>query len=91
MAIRWTKKALADLQRLHGFLAPGDPAAALRAVRKIIAGVRQLAAHPRLGPRLPQFKSREVRKLIIGDCELRYEVADTDLNLLRLWHVREDR
>jgi hypothetical protein len=32
-----------------------------------------------------------VRRILVGDYEIRYEVADTDIIILRIFHVREDR
>ncbi len=57
----------------------------------ILAGVRRLAGHPRLGRRLSQHDDREVRSIVIGDYEVRYELKAKDLIILRVWHVREDR
>ena len=91
MALRWTSKAHGDLARIHAFLAPVDPAAASRAVQAVLAAVRHLARFPRLGVRLAEFDPREVRRLVVRDYELRYEVRGSDLFILRLWHVLEDR
>jgi plasmid stabilization system protein ParE len=91
MALRWTSKANLDLARLHAFLAPVNPAAAAATVELLLAGVRRIAAHPRLGARLTEFSPREVRRLVVGDYEVRYELRDDDLFVLRLWHVREER
>ncbi len=91
MSLRWTSKAQGDLARIHGFLSHANPGAAARAVDLILAGVRRLAAHPRLGSRLVEFQPREVRRIILGDYEVRYEITDRDLFVLRVWHLREDR
>lgn len=91
MGLRWTTSASRDLVRLHAFLAPVDLPAATRAVKRIIGGVKHIARHPRIGLRLDEFTPHEVRKLIVGDYEIRYEVARTDLFILRIWHVFEDR
>ncbi len=40
---------------------------------------------------LDGYSSREVRSLIIGDYEVRYEIAGNELLILRIWHAREDR
>ncbi len=45
----WTPRALADLARLHRFLAPKNPDAARRALRAIRDGLRLLEAHPEAG------------------------------------------
>ncbi|HUQ05075.1 MAG TPA: type II toxin-antitoxin system RelE/ParE family toxin [Kofleriaceae bacterium] len=91
MALRWTATANRDLVRLHAFLAPADQRAATRAVRRILSGVKHIARHPRIGVRLAEYDPREVRSLIIGDHELRYEVRDDLLAILRIWHAHEDR
>jgi plasmid stabilization system protein ParE len=91
VALRWTSKAHADLVRLHEFLRPVDPTAAARIVRHLVAGVKRVPAHPRLGFRLPQFAPREVRRVLVGDYEIRYELTETDVYVLRIFHTREDR
>ena len=91
MAVRWTTAAHRDLERLHAFLAPVNPPAAIRAVRLILAGVRRLAANPRLGAAMAEFAPREVRRLIVSDFEVRYELQEDTLFVLRVWHVREER
>lgn len=91
MALRWSSSANRDLVRLHGFLAGVDRRAAVRAVQRLITGAKHMARHPRIGARLGEFDPREVRKLIVGDYEMRYEVRDDELIVLRIWHVYEDR
>ena len=91
MALKWTSKAHADLVRLHEFLRPVNPIAAGRVVRQLVAGIRRIPAHPRLGVRLSEFNPREVRKILIGDYEVRYTVLEADVFVLRIFHTREDR
>ena len=91
MALKWTSKAYSDLVRLHEFLNPVDSRAALRVVRQLVAGAKRIPAHPRLGVRMPEFDPREVRKVLVGDYEIRYEVTDIDVFVLRIFHTREDR
>jgi plasmid stabilization system protein ParE len=91
MALRWTTSARADLVRLHEFLQPINPRAAALAVRHIVAGARRIPRRSRLGQRLREFTGREVRRLLIGEYELRYELAGRDVFVLRIFHTREDR
>jgi hypothetical protein len=44
-----------------------------------------------IGQRLPGFKERDVRRLLIDDYELRYELRHADIYVLRIFHTREDR
>ena len=58
----WTPRALADLDRLHRFLAERDRDAARRAVRAIRDGLRPIGAHPEAGRPVdgmdPAFRER---------------------------------
>ncbi|MSQ64389.1 MAG: type II toxin-antitoxin system RelE/ParE family toxin [Betaproteobacteria bacterium] len=91
MALRWTTSARADLVRLHEFLQPINPRPGALAVRHIVAGARRIPGRPRLGQGLREFTGREVRRLLIGEYELRYELAGRDVFVLRIFHTREDR
>jgi plasmid stabilization system protein ParE len=91
VALRWTSKAHSDLVRLYEFLLPVNPAAAARAARQLVAGAKRIPVHPRLGVRLPEFAPREVRRVFVGDYEIRYELTDRDVLVLRIFHTREDR
>ena len=63
----------------------------MRAVRQLVAGAKRIPAHPRLGVRLPEFLPREVRRVVVGDYEIRYELTESDVFILRIFHTREDR
>jgi plasmid stabilization system protein ParE len=89
--IRWTAKALDDLARLHEFLRAVNPAAAVKAVEMLTTGPERLIEHPRFGEAVRRYAPREVRRLLIGRYEMRYEIVGEDIYLLRIWHMREDR
>ena len=91
MSLKWTTSAERDLVRLHAFLASVNPRAAAQVVQQLVAGAEQLLTYPHLGVPLEEFVPRDVRRVIIGDYEMRYELADTEIYILRLWHSREDR
>jgi hypothetical protein len=50
-----------------------------------------LLVNPRIGERLEEFEPRDVRRILIGHYELRYEIQSSTIYLLRLWHTREYR
>ncbi|MDP2826057.1 MAG: type II toxin-antitoxin system RelE/ParE family toxin [Sulfuritalea sp.] len=91
MRLQWTGKAMSDLARLHEFLAAVNKAAAARAVQALVAAPTQLLEYPGIGERLEEFEPREVRRLLVGKYELRYELQEESIYVLRLWHTREDR
>jgi plasmid stabilization system protein ParE len=91
MELKWTSKALSDLARLYDFLASIDKHAAARTVQSLTAAPIRLLEHPRLGEKLEEFEPREVRRIVVGHYEIRYEIQESTIYLLRLWHTREDR
>ncbi|HEY3798777.1 MAG TPA: type II toxin-antitoxin system RelE/ParE family toxin [Caulobacteraceae bacterium] len=91
MRLVWSRLAHADLVRLHAFLSPVAPRAANAIVRDLIAAAERLADMPRIGQRVDGYGSREVRRLIVGNYEMRYEVRERDIGIVRIWHCKEDR
>jgi plasmid stabilization system protein ParE len=91
MQLKWTSKALSDLARLHDFLAAVNKPAAARAVQTLTLAPSRLLEHPRIGERLEEFDPREVRRILVGRYELRYEIDRVTIYVLRIWHTREDR
>lgn len=91
MNLRWTSRALSDLARLHAFLATVNQQAATRTVQSLTNAPVRLLEQPRIGEQLEEFEPREVRRLLIGRYEIRYEIQKSVLYVLRLWHTREDR
>lgn len=91
MKIQWTTKALSDLLRLHEFLSVKDTPAAARTVQALSAAPEMLLDQPRIGEKLDEFDGREVHRIIVGRYEMRYEIQDSIIYVLRIWHTRENR
>lgn len=91
MQLKWTKRAFSDLTRLHGFLASANPQAAARTVQSLTAAPARLREQPQLGERLEEFAPRDVRRLLVGQYEMRYEIHTATVYILRLWRTREQR
>ena len=91
MTIRWTPSALTDVERIYAFVATVDPARGRAIVEALVNRVERLTQLPGIGQRVPRYEPREVRRLFIGDYELRYELKPSTIIVLRVWHTREDR
>jgi plasmid stabilization system protein ParE len=91
MELKWTSKALADLVRLYEFLAPVNKHAAALAVQALSKAPTSLLTNVHIGEQLFQFEPREVRRILVGQYEMRYEVVDEIIYVLRIWHTREER
>ncbi|HEB63891.1 MAG TPA: type II toxin-antitoxin system RelE/ParE family toxin [Gammaproteobacteria bacterium] len=91
MEVQWTSKALSGLSRLFEFLAVVNRPAAAKAVQSLTVAPVRIIEHPRIGERLDEYEPREVRRLLVGCYEMRYELNNDILYVLRIWHTREKR
>lgn len=91
MRIVWSSAGWADVDRLHAFLADHDLDAADAVFDTLANAPASLVNFPRRGSRLSEFDPREVREYRVGNDLLRYELAGTDIFVLRFFHAREDR
>jgi plasmid stabilization system protein ParE len=91
MELKWTSKALSDLARLYEFLAPVNQPAAARVVQSLTNAPTTLLTNPRIGEQLFEFEPREIRRILVGNYEVRYEIHKSTIYVLRLWYTRERR
>lgn len=91
MKIEWTGKALGDLARLYDFLAPLNQSAAARLVQSLTKAPNNLLNNPRIGEKLDEFLPQEVRRILVGQYEMRYAINGEIIYILRVWHTREGR
>ena len=60
-------------------------------MQTLAKGAGALRDNPRIGFRLAELEPRDVRRVILGQYELRYELGEDIVYVLRLWRTREDR
>jgi len=88
----WSPGALADVARLHAFLKPKSPAAAVRAITAIRQGVRLLGEHPQAGRPArempPEFREWPIGFGDSGYLAL-YRLDGDDVVILAIRHMRE--
>ena len=91
MELKWFSKALSDLARLYDFLTLINKQAAARIVQSLTAAPTRLKEYPRIGEKLEEFDPREVRRILVNHYEIRYEIRESKIYVLRIWHTREER
>ena len=91
MELQWTRKALSDLVRPYDFLAQVNKQAAARIVQSLTAATVRFKEYPRIGEKLEEFEPREVRRILVNHYEMRYEIQESKIYVLRIWHTREER
>ncbi|MBI5256186.1 MAG: type II toxin-antitoxin system RelE/ParE family toxin [Burkholderiales bacterium] len=90
MKLRWTRRALADLERLADRIAADDkPQAAQAFVDALVQKVGQLEEFPLLG-RIGAYE--DTRELIVHRNHLvTYRLRADEVQLLQVWHVARQR
>lgn len=91
MRVRRTSEAPGDLACPHQHLSSVAHTAAARVVQQLVDAPERLLDHPWIGEKLEAYEPREVRRITLGDHEVRYEIAAEVIFVLRIWHCREDR
>ena len=91
MELKWTSKARLDLARLYDFLAESNQKAAAQTIQALVSAPARFLDHPRIGEKLEEFGPREVRRILIRQYEMRYEIQGSTIYVLRVWHTREQR
>ena len=90
MKLRWTGRALADLQRLADRIAADDkPMAAQAFVEAIADKVDRLQQFPLMGR---QGRLEDTRELVVHKNYLvTYRLRADEVQLLQVWHVARER
>jgi addiction module RelE/StbE family toxin len=91
MNLKWSENALSDLARLYDFLSSVNKQAAARMVQSLVSAPNGLKEHPRIGESIDEFQPHEVRRILVENYEMRYEIKETTIYVLRMWHTKEDR
>lgn len=60
-------------------------------VQQLAYAAARLLDYPRIGEKLEAYEPREVRRIVVGNYEMRYEIAAATIFILRLWYCRENR
>ena len=91
LTIEWSLAALADLQRFAVFLHQRDQKLASIVAKAIIEKTNLIAYQPLMG----RERERGIRQIVIhvlkASYDLRYNVDDERVVILRIFHTREDR
>ena len=73
--IIWTEPAIADLDAIADYIALENPFAASELVRRVVAHVRQLAAHPESGSRPGELgRATRYRQILEPPCRIFYRL-----------------
>ena len=87
--VRWTRRALADLDRILGYIALDNPIAAERVAAEIEERTTRLGQFPLMGRlgALPGTREFLVRRTYL----VTYRVDAAQVEILQVWHTAQRR
>ena len=91
LKIRWTSKAIRDLDRSVDYLLERNPDSAKRLLTDVVGKVDHLADHPEMGAvAFDADPSGQVRHLVEGPFRVFYVIKDDHVQIVRFWDARQD-
>lgn len=84
----WSPAARSDLKNIVAYIAEEDPNAAAKLGYAIIEASKAVARFERKGRRVPEFRNKNIRELIVSPYRMIYRIR-IDANILeivRVWH-----
>ena len=92
MKVVWTEPAETDLDELYDYIARDAPIYAEQYIDRILESVAKLTDIPRVGRKVPEADSDDVRELIVESQRVIYGIdEDNDtMHILALVHVRRN-
>ncbi len=91
MRLQYSPQSIADLQRLHDFVAVKNPLSARKVAIEIQESAEKLKQFPQIGlPVSRTGNAHNIRDLYVGNYTLRYLISDAEtVFVLRIWHNKE--
>ena len=68
----WTEPALSDLDAIADYIALENAVAAKELVQRVFEHTDHLEAHPKIGSKLPEYKSWRYRQIVEPPCRIIY-------------------
>lgn len=92
MKVVWTEPAETDLDELFDYIARDAPIYAEQHIDRILEAVVKLTDIPRVGRKVPEAYSENIRELIVQSQRVIYSIDDEQdaVHILALVHVRQD-
>jgi toxin ParE1/3/4 len=83
--VRWTDRALANLEEIGDYIARDNPIAAQRWVLKLVSAAEKMASAPRAGRRVPEFGRDDLRETFLRSYRIVYRVLEQGIEILTVF------
>jgi plasmid stabilization system protein ParE len=86
----WARRATADLAAIAELIRRDSPHYAVVTISRLATAARSVETFPRLGRRVPEAKSDDVRELIVGSHRLMYRIETARILVVAVVHGSRD-
>jgi toxin ParE1/3/4 len=83
--LRWTDRAVRDLDAITDYIARDSPGAAERWILQLIRHAEKAAAWPLAGRRVPELGRGDVREVLARNYRIVYRVGDDHVDILTIF------
>jgi toxin ParE1/3/4 len=83
--LRWSRRAEADLEEIHDYIADDDPAAAKRWIEKLLERGRKAGIVPLAGRVVPEFKREDLREVFVRTYRIVYRITSHEVQVLTVF------
>lgn len=90
MRVVWAQSAIADLEAIAEFIRHDSPHYAAVTVGRLAKAARPLETFPRMGRRVLEAESDDVRELIVGSYRLMYRIEAERILVVAVIHGSRD-
>ena len=84
--IIWSPESIADLESIAAYISRDSETYAAMMIGRIVDRVELLSIFPRSGPRLWRIAEGEIRRVVVDNYLVVYEVASEAINIAAIVH-----
>lgn len=84
--IRWSEPAVQSLEAICAYVEQFSLPYAKLLAREINLRVKELADHPLIGRKVPEFPEKNFREIIFQDYRIIYRVKEETVEIGLIWH-----
>lgn len=86
MKVHWTDNAIQNLIAIYDYISQDSPFYAQKMVDRLTRRSQQIAAFPRSGRRVPEYRDDDLREIIEGPYRLIYRIKSEQLDVIAVIH-----
>lgn len=85
----WSELSFERITEIGNYIALDAPVAADKWIDEILSKEVMILANPNIGRMVPEYKSKMIRELIVGNYRLIYKINDKAITAMTVMNCRE--